>query len=364
MTDTLLAISSPVFTVGDETAHPLARDCVRLVVDEGVEGLRTLEAQLVASGVGAAGPPQPMLHLDGGVVDLGTDLKVSVGPEQVLRTVFDGTVSALEVVLGDSAPPRLVVLAEDRLMRLRMTRRSRTYTQVSDADVLRTLAGEHGLEAEASVDGPTYDLLQQVNQSDLAFLRERARRLQADLWCDGKTLHLSDRGRRRGTKLTLVHGNELITARIGADLAHQRTEVSSSGYDAKRKEVIHARAGDDAIRAEAPPGRTGPQVLERALGKRAGHRVRDVPLTTAEATSWARAELLRRARAFVRVTGVTRGSPDLGVGSVLRLEQVGAPFEGDGYYVTRMTQVWDTQHGLRTHFEAERPTLNDPTGGA
>src|SRR5215213_8165284 len=57
MTETLLGVAGPVFTVGGQTVGALARDCVRLVVDEGVDGLRTLEAQFVATGVGAPGPP-------------------------------------------------------------------------------------------------------------------------------------------------------------------------------------------------------------------------------------------------------------------------------------------------------------------
>jgi phage protein D len=358
MTETLLAVASPVFTAGGQVVRGLARDCVRLVVDEGVEGLRTLEAHFVATGIGAAGPPGTLLHVDGSEVDLGTDLEVAVGPEDTQRTVFDGTVSALEVVLGDSEPPRVVLLAEDRLMRLRMTRRMRSYTDVTDADVARRIAGEHGLDVDVAVDGPRYDVLQQVNQSDLAFLRERARLMQAELWCSGRTLHLSDRPRRQGTRLTLVHGNELLTARLTADLAHQRTDVAVSGYDARTTEVIDEHAGVDTINAETLAGRTGPEVLEKALGASASFRVREAPLTTAEAAAWAKAEMLRRARRFVTVCGTTRGSPDLVVGSLLRLEQVGAPFEGEGYYVTRMTHTYDTEHGLRTTFEAERPTLN------
>jgi phage protein D len=69
--------------------------------------------------------------------------------------------------------------------------------------------------------------------------------------------------------------------------------------------------------------------------------------------------MLRRARGFVTVSGVTKGSPDMVVGSVLRLEMIGAPFEGDGYYVTRVCHTFDHVQGLRTRFEAERPTLNE-----
>ncbi|RZT17527.1 phage protein D [Kribbella sp. VKM Ac-2569] len=361
MTEMLLAIASPVFTVGGEVVRGLALDCVRLVVSDGVEGLCTLEAHFVATGIGAAGPPGELLHVDGSEVDFGTDLEVAVGPGGTQRTVFDGTVSGLEVVLGDSEPPRVIVLAEDRLMRLRMTRRMRSYPRTTDAEVARRIAQDHGLDADVNVDGPTYDVLQQVNQSDLAFLRERARLMQAELWCTGRTLHLSDRAKRQGTRLTLVHGNELLAVRLTADLAHQRTDVAVSGYDARTKDVIDEHAGAATIHAEAAAGRTGPEVLEKALGASATFRVREAPLTTAEAAAWARAEMLRRARRFVTVTGQTRGSPDLQVGSKLRLELVGSPFEGDGYYVTRVTHTYDMEHGLRTAFEAERPTLNGAT---
>jgi phage protein D len=69
--------------------------------------------------------------------------------------------------------------------------------------------------------------------------------------------------------------------------------------------------------------------------------------------------MLRRARGFVQASGVTRGSPDMIVGSRLTLERVGGPFSGDGYYVTRVCHSYDPDHGYRTSFEAERPTIKD-----
>lgn len=358
MTDTLLGVATPVFTIAGEAVGALARDCVRLVIDEGVEGLRTLEAHFVATGVGAPGPPGELLHLDGTEFDFGTDLQVAVGPDGSQGAIFDGTVSGIEVVLGDSEQPEVVMLAEDRLMRLRMTHRLRTYTNVTDADVARQIADKHQLDADVKVEGPRHDALHQVNQSDLAFLRERARRLQADLWCSGRTLHFRERPARRGNAITLIHGADLLSCRISADLAHQRTDIAVSGYDARKKKVIDEHAKAATIRAEAAAGRTGPEVLEKAFGDTASFRVRDTPLTTAEARAWAKAEMLRRARRFVTASGLTRGTPDLTVGSQLRLELVGAPFEGGGYYVTRVTHTYDNERGLRTAFTAERPILN------
>jgi hypothetical protein len=36
---------------------------------------------------------------------------------------------------------------------------------------------------------------------------------------------------------------------------------------------------------------------------------------------------------------------------------VGAPFEGDGYYVTRVCHTFERRNGHLTHFEADRAHL-------
>jgi phage protein D len=69
--------------------------------------------------------------------------------------------------------------------------------------------------------------------------------------------------------------------------------------------------------------------------------------------------LLHRARAFVTLTGVTRGSPDMVVGGNLTLSDIGHPFEGPGYYVTRVLHTYDLAQGHRTRFTAERATLQE-----
>ena len=362
MTEPAHAAVGPVFSLDGELARDLGRDCVRLEVCEGVEGLRTMQAWFQAVGREAPGPPQPLLHLGRDAVDLGRAVRVSLGHDEAQRHVFEGVVSAVELVFRDGEPPPeplLVVFAEDPLMRLRMTRRMRTYTKVTDAAIAGQVADLHGLEADTAADGPSYDVVQQLNQSDLAFLRERARLVQAELWCTGRTLHFRSRSRREATSLTLVHGPDLLSVRLCADLASQRSAVVVTGYDAGRERPIDRRVGPEVVDAEITAGRSGPRLVGQALGTSSTFRVREVALTGDEAAAWARAEMLRRGRRFVTATGMTRGSPDMVVGSRLRLELVGAQFEGPGYYVTHVKHTYDQVNGVRTHFQAERPTLNE-----
>jgi phage protein D len=361
MTEQLLFTAAPVFEVGGTVRGDLARDLLRLEIEEGTDGLKTLRARLLAFGPEAGATAERLLYLEGDAVDFGQELAVTLGPSASARNVFRGRVSAIEAAFDEVREPEVVLFAEDRLMDLRMTRRMRTYRNTTDAEIAEAVAAEHGLAAEVDTPGPSYDLVQQWNQSDLAFLRERARLLQAEIWIDGDTLHFQARERRTGSEITLVRGNDLIAVELRADLAHQRTAVRVSGYDAVGREGIDEEAGSEAVEAEIAGGRTGPSILARAFGERVSHRVREVPLAANEAADWARAEMLRRARAFVRVVGVTRGTPELGVGSRLTLERVGAPFSGGGYAVTRACHTYDLEQGHRTLFEAERPTLGDPS---
>ncbi|MGE3309004.1 MAG: phage late control D family protein [Limisphaerales bacterium] len=360
MTEALLVSTAPVFEVDGEVSGDLARDLLRLEVEEATDGLKTFRLQLLAQGPRAGEINEGLRYLDGALLDFGKPISVSIGPADASRIIFEGHLSALEVIHREAKPPEVAVFAEDKLMTLRMTRRSKTYEEMSDADIAEAIASEHGLAAAVDAEGPTYDRVQQWNMSDLAFLRQRARLVQAEIWVLDDTLHFQQRDRRTATRVTLVQGNHLIELRARADLAHQRTLVKVSGYDAATREAIEEEADDSVISGdESTGGVTGPAVLARAFGERVSYRVREAPLNGEEAVAWAGAEMRRRARGFVTVTGITRGSSDLVVGSRVILENVGKPFEGPPYSVTRVVHTYDTAEGFRTLFQAERAILQE-----
>ena len=358
MTEPILYSAEPVFEVDGTLRKELARDILRLDVKEDTEGLKTLVVRVAGTPAHPDMQEVPELYLDGSVIDFGKEITVSLGPSGFARKLFVGRVSAIEAVFTEGEEPQVVIFAEDKLMKLRTTRRFRTYEEQTDAQIAEAVAGEHGISVEATATGPTYDVVQQWNQSDLAFLRERAAQVRAEVWIHDDTLYFQTREARRGTEITLVHGNKLLDVQLRADLAHQRTKVKVTGYDADERDAIDEEAGSDSIAGEVSGGQSGPAVLQRAFGERVSYRVRSVPLTDGEATDWARAEMLRRSRGFVTAVGTTNGTPDMVVGSKLTLQRVGAPFNGGGYYVSFVNHSFDRANGFRTRFVAERATVN------
>ncbi len=131
------------------------------------------------------------LYFDRALLDFGKNFAVTIGATGA-ATLFDGRIFGLEAGFPEGAPADIAVLAADRLEDLRMLRRTRSFEDVSDADVARRIAGDHGLTADVDLNGPTHKVLAQINQSDYAFLYERVTAAGAMLWIEGRTLHVGN----------------------------------------------------------------------------------------------------------------------------------------------------------------------------
>jgi uncharacterized protein len=345
-----LRVARPTITVAAQDKPTLTEGLLSLLIVENTAGLYRCEAQF-----GNWGPENntiDFLYFDRALLDFGKAFKVKIGDQ----TIFEGRITGLESEFPEARPPTLTVLAEDRFQDLRMNRRTRSFADVSDADVMRQIASDHGLSANVDVQGPTHRLLAQVNQSDLAFLRERARSIDAELWMDGATLNAKGHTSRNGGTLRLSYNNELRSFSVLADLSGQRTSVLANGWDVAGKTAIQHEATDSAISAELNGDTSGASILRSALGERKESLAHTVPLTSQEAQATADAFFKFSARRFVAGHGVAQTDPRLRVGGFVDLQGLGPLFSGK-YYLTDVQHRFDGRLGLRTEFTGERPGI-------
>jgi uncharacterized protein len=331
----------------------LAEGLQRLEIAESIQGLYRCEA--VFANWGPKDGSVDFLYFGRDTLDFGKAFKVKFSGE----TLFEGRIMALEASFPEGGAAEIAVLAEDRFQDLRMSRRTRTFNDLSDADVIQRIASDHGLTADAQVDGPSYKVLAQVNQSDLAFLRERARSLDAELWMEGTTLSAVTRANRRGNAIELTHGHQLRSFTALADLATQRSTVSASGWDVAGKSGLKHDADDSVISSELNGDDSGVSILKSALGDRKESVSHIVPLGSEEAQAVAESYFKKCARRFVVGRGVAETQAGLRVGAVVDLKNLGPLFSGE-YYVVESRHRFDSQHGLRTEFTAERAGLGKP----
>jgi hypothetical protein len=342
--------SRPSILIGGTEEATLSQGLLQLSIHESVQGLYRCEATF-----GNWGPKNnriDFLYFDRQKVEFGKSFQVKLEQDKLV----DGRISAIEGRFPEGAAPEIAVLVEDRLEDLRMTRRTRTFTDVTDADVINKIANDYSLQPSIDVSGPQYRVLAQVNQSDLAFLRERARAIDADLWMDDKKLNAKSRSKRNDGKVQLTLGGELLSITTLADLAGQRSSVSVNGWDIAGKSALHYEASESVIQSELNGDTSGVSILKSAFGARKEALAHTVPLSRNEAQTEAEAFFRMSARRFVVAYGVAQGNAKLRVGTYVDLKGLGTLFEGK-YYLTEVKHTFDQASGFRTEFTGERPGI-------
>jgi len=347
-------VARPVIELDGKEQPGLSDGLQEMVVEETVAGLSRCEITVANWGPksGAAG----FLYFDRQLFDFGKGLKITIGGGNASGQIFEGRAMGMEGRYLRSRPAELLILAEDRLQDLRLTRRTRSFEDLSDSDLFQQVASQSGLQANVDVSGPTHKVLAQVNQSDLAFLRERARAIDAELWISDKTLNVKSRNRRKTSDVTLTFGEGLLECSMLADVAGQVSGFVVTGWDVSGKQALSHRATDSVLSGELNGDTGGSSVLAQAIGQHDQQIVHDLPVTSQETQTLAESEYRRTARRFVTGTGVAEGDARLRVGTKLQLAALGTMFDGT-YYVTRVRHLFDGVNGYRTQFAVERPGI-------
>ncbi len=253
---------------------------------------------------------------------------------------------------SNDGPCVFVIRGLDRSHRLMLGAKTRTYTDTTLSDIARVIAQAHGLSAKVSGDCNRLPHSLQADETDFAFLHRLARDEGLECWTENKTLRL-ERPSRGDPVATFAYGESLLTFSPVADWRVPREEVRVHAWDPEtKKEIVGiAKSGDELF--DLPGSENGisfsgfgPRTLEIAD--------RDFA-SPAQAETFAKAELTRRAHRFVTGEVEVRGDPRVKPGCVVRIENVGPRFSG-GYRVIEANHFFDTA-GFSTVFYVERDKL-------
>ena len=268
--------------------------------------------------------------------------------------LFDGEITAVELVYEPAQGRRLRVRGYDLCHRLRKRQPLRTHRQVGLREIATELVGPLGLSVAAPGGGPTWRHLLQHGQTDFEFLAEMASRSGQFFALREGTLHLfSLEG--IGDSIALELGRNLHSAEIEINGEPACRSVSTEAWDPALAKVHKAGAsrarGGREVAAQVPPGRVG-GVDQRTLPHR-------FAAADEHAEAFAQAELdLRLAREIV-LRGVAEGDSRLRPGARVAVAGIAAEVAGR-YVLTEVTHRLGTPTGFVTEFSTCPPAPQRP----
>lgn len=337
------ASSRPSFQLNGSSRPDLEPLLTAMVVNLPLHGAAHAELHFTGWGIAEAAREPDFLLQE---IALGDELEIRVGEERP-ETLFNGEITALEERYGEGSPT-LVLLLQDRLHRLARSRHSRSFEEQSPEDLVRSIAQEAGLSSDLQLPSIQAEW-HQLNESDLAFLMRIAASFDVGLRLASGRLRVRQE-EADPNPLALDTQDSVLRARLIADLNHQPTAASVTGYNLNDDTATEYSA--ERLEPSAD-GTTAASVLNDLGWDGAERLPQPFARSSAEAEAYAKAHFRRQGRRFVSGDLVCRGEPSLSSGREIDLSGVSPRLQGI-YQVVHCTHRFDNSAGYETHLKVTK----------
>lgn len=288
----------------------------------------------------------------------GTEVEVLIGNEDQgndggsnMNSLFHGEVTSVEMEMDSDSETVFVAHCMDFSHRLHRGRKSRSFVQVTDSDLVNQLIGEAGLSAgDVDSTSQVHDWLMQNNQTNWEFLTERAKRIGYRLYVEGKnTLNFRKIGDSPETTASLTWGNDLLSFRPRITAGQQVKQVTVRGWDRKQKQAIVGTVSSANGLPSIGANTDGGSVAGQAFSDSASMVLVDHPVFSQdEAQSLAQSIKDSIGGDFIEADGSCVGSTALKPGSQIQIQNLGQKYSGS-YLLSNTTHHYSAQ-GYKTNF--------------
>lgn len=296
--------------------------------------------------------------IDGELFRPGGEVKLGAAtPSGERKLLLIGEVTALEPCLEQNHIT-VVVRGYDRSHRLYRSSKTRTFLKQSDDDIVRQIARDNGLRADVESTSTRYDYILQNNQTDMAFLRERAAHIGYQVGVDDRTLRFRRSEQAPQAATGQEWGAGLLSFRVRLTAVAQPSEVQVRGWDPHMKRAVVGKASRPAHASRVGDGKNGGAVAEQAFGSASTLIVTDQPVSDqGEATQMAQALLDQQTGDYMTAEGRCLGEPSIRAGRTIEIANLGRRLSGT-YFITATRHEYTAHEGYMTTFfvSGRRPT--------
>lgn len=265
--------------------------------------------------------------------------------------LIEGEITAIETHFSDRTQAPIIIRGYDSSHRLHRGRYNRSFQNMTDSDIVKKVIKEVGIDA-GTIDesGIPHDYVFQENQTNMAFLRDRATRLGYELFVQDGTLNF--REPKSSETLNLKWLRDISDFRVRVTSAEQVKEVEVRGWDyaSKRPFISTVQSENLLTETDSGSGKDSSNVFDKKP-ENPRMLIVDRPIFQAkEGDVMAQALYDELAGQYVYADAKGEGNPTIRPGRVVELEDMG-PHSGK-YYITETRhtfseRVYNTEFSVR-----------------
>lgn len=316
---------------------------------------RIASARLAYADGAAAGGGFPLSEAD--LFKPGRTVEILAGADGEKVALFKGVVVRIAVKVRDHSSPQLVVDCRHPAMKLAIARRSASYIDRSDSEIIEDLLQAAGVAGEIEATDAKHKQLVQFNATDWDFLLARAAANGRLAWPQGDKL-LVKKPAVDAAALTLQFGATLLEFDGEIDARKQFSAVRGVSWNPASQAVFHADGNAPGLPEQ---GNLAADELAK-IGAAAHLDLRHADLEQGEAKTWADAAWLLSRLDKISGRGKCEGIATLAPGATVALAGLGARFDGKAF-VSAVRHEFDLVQGWKTHVQFGGVTIPDHRAG-
>lgn len=259
----------------------------------------------------------------------GQKIKIELGYESTDKQVFEGIVVSQKISIpgNDNTAPVLVVECSDEAIKATVARKNRVFEDKKDNQAVAVALGDYGLSVSMEDTKNQHTKLVQYYCTDWDFALSRADVYGMIVTTDGAKVTIQ-KPVISGPVLTVKYGTDLLSFDGEVYAEDQFNAVKGIGWNPVEQKVVSVSSSPASLNSQ---GNLTPGNLSSAAGTDTVTLQTDSVASDGVLKAWADATLLKTGLSRFRGSFSFCGNAAAVAGCVIKLEGLGARFNGDAF---------------------------------
>ena len=283
----------------------------------------------------------------------GSEIKIMLGYKDDVEEVFCGDIISINPQFRMNSDDILVIKGSNTIHRLLRGKKTRSFSEMTDADIIKEIASECNLKDEIDDIGVDHLFTMQNNQTNYDYLSAMARKYNCKMHVKDKTLMFKKIQDESDDEVVIEWGKTLLEFNIQTDTSLLVTEVEVIGWNNEKGEAVIGSSTVDDIEKIFDRDVFGGVIVKENFGDTKMVVVDNSILDQGSADSLALDIISKNSMNYVRGTGKVQGDYKIHAGMMIELKECSTRFSGL-YYVESAKHIFDSVRGYTTYFTVSK----------
>jgi Rhs element Vgr protein len=292
----------------------------------------------------------------------GAEVRIEAGYDNKNTVIFSGVIMSQSIRIDSLIGSALEIECRDKAIKMIVGRKSLTYSNKKDSDIISSIIGTYGLSSDVTATTTTWPEQVQYYVTDWDYILALAETNGLIVTTINGTVAVNAPDKSTTSVLTVTYGDNLLEFNAKLNAVTQLGNVTANAWDFKTQAAVNGQATPNVDGA----GNLTSKKLSAVVGLSTFQLQTSAPLETADLTNWSKAQIIKSEYSKITGTAKFQGTHLVDPGKYMTFKGVGDRFNGD-YLIAGVTHdlsqgnwISEVNLGLSPLWFTEEPDVMSP----